>query len=174
VNANHPTTIEAPPGTPFIDVQRDFSATPEQLFRAWTEPALVAQWLGPRDKEIDLIEYDARTGGSYRYVHRDADGREYRFRGVFHTVVGDERIVQTFEFEGAPDEVSLDSAVFEDLDGRTRLRTHTVFPSIEARDAAIANGMARGIAESMDRLEELTGSSPDGPADEGDRGEGRW
>jgi uncharacterized protein YndB with AHSA1/START domain len=152
MSQTHPTNITAHPGSPFIEVQRDFDATPAQLFRAWTEPGLVVQWLGPRDLTMDIIEYDVRPGGSYRYVHRDAEGHEYRFRGVFHTVADRERIVQTFEYEGAPGEVSLESVTFEDRSGQTRVHEHSVFPSVEARDAAIASGMERGITESMDRL----------------------
>jgi uncharacterized protein YndB with AHSA1/START domain len=104
---------------------------------------------------MDIIEYDARSGGSYRYTHRDTDGTEYGFRGVFHTVTAPELIIMTFEFDGAPGEVSLESAVLDDLGGRTRLRTHTVFGSVQARDAALAAGMEHGARESMERLAEV-------------------
>ena len=79
------TTITAQPGTPFIDVIREFDAPPARVFRAWTEPELVAQWLGPHGMKMEILEYDARPGGSYRYIHRNEQG-EFRFRGVFHTV----------------------------------------------------------------------------------------
>lgn len=153
--SRNPTTVTAHSGTPFIDVVREFEATPAQVFRASTDPELVTRWLGPRDIGMRVIEYDARTGGSYRYVHTDADGGEYRFRGVFHRVVPAERIIQTFEYEGWPDVVSVDTTTYEDLGGRTRLSTHSVFPSVEARDTALESGMERGIVDSMDRLEEL-------------------
>jgi len=147
------TTITSQPGTPFVEVTREFDATPAQVFRAYTDPELVTQWLGPHGIEMEIFEYDARDGGRYRYVHRDERG-EYRFRGVFHTVTANERLIQTFEWEGAPGQVSLDSATFEDLgDGRTRLHTHSVFPSVEARDSAIAGGMSAGITESYERLD---------------------
>jgi dihydrofolate reductase/uncharacterized protein YndB with AHSA1/START domain len=149
------TTITAQPGTPFIDVVRDFDATPAQVFRASTDPEIVPRWLGPREIEMRLQEYDARSGGSYRYVHRDPSGNEHSFRGVFHTVTPNERIIQTFEYLGTPHVVSLDTSTYEDLGGRTRLHTHTVFPSVEARDAMLASGMERGINDSMDRLEEV-------------------
>jgi uncharacterized protein YndB with AHSA1/START domain/dihydrofolate reductase len=151
----NPTTVSAQPGTPFVDVVREFEAPPARVFRASTDPELVARWLGPRDLQMRVIEYDARTGGAYRYVHSDASGNEYGFRGVFHSVVANERIIQTFEYDGAPDIVSVDSSTYEDLGGRTRLSTHTVFPSVEARDTALANGMEHGLVDSMDRLEEL-------------------
>lgn len=154
-DSNNPTIITAQPGSPFIDVLREFAAAPARVFRAWIDPELLVRWLGPRDLTMELTEYDARSGGGYGYLHRDAAGHEHRFRGVFHTVTADERIIQTFEWAGAPGEVSLDDITFESVNGRTRLRTHTVFPSVQARDAAMANGMSSGISESMDRLGEL-------------------
>lgn len=155
---HYPTTVTAEPGTPFIDVVREFDATPAQVYRASSDPELVTRWLGPRDLDMRVIEYDVRPGGSYRYVHIDAAGNEYGFRGVFHTVIPNERVIQTFEFEGAPGFVTLESATYEDLGGRTRLRGHSVFPSVESRDLALASGMEGGMVESMERLEELLAS----------------
>jgi uncharacterized protein YndB with AHSA1/START domain len=155
--STHPTTIEAPENTPFLDVTRDFDATPAQVFRAYTEPKLVAQWLGPRDLEMDIEEYDARTGGAYRYAHHGGHLGEHRatFHGLFHTVEPDRLIIQTFEFEGAPDEVCLSFCRFEEVDGRTRVTARSVFPSLAAREAALASGMTSGIEQSNDRLAEL-------------------
>ncbi|WP_328995746.1 SRPBCC domain-containing protein [Kribbella sp. NBC_01245] len=155
-----PTTITAQPGTPFIDVTREFDATPAQLWRASTDPDLIAQWLGPRGVEMHVEQYDVRPGGRYRYLHRDADGTEYAFRGVFHAATENERIIQTFEYEGWPDDVCLETHRFEDLDGSTRLHTHSVFPSIQARDTAIESGMEDGINDSMDRLAEVLQAGP--------------
>jgi uncharacterized protein YndB with AHSA1/START domain len=145
------TTITAPPGTQVIEVTREFAAPPSAVFRAHTDPELVVRWLGPHGMEMEILEYDARSGGGYHYIHRDERG-EYRFRGVFHTVSPD-RIVQTFEFAGAPGEVTLDSMTLTDLGGRTRLVTRSVFPSVEARDAALESGMGRGITQSYERLD---------------------
>lgn len=149
------TTITADPGTPFIDVVREFDATPAQVFRAWTDPELIPRWLGPADMVMDLLEYQPTPGGCYRYVHRNADRGEHSFRGVFHAVVPNQRIVQTFQYDGWPDEVSLESVTFEDLGGRTRVRTHSVFPSVAARDAMVESGMERGVRDSMTRLAEV-------------------
>ena len=153
----NPTIIEAPEGTPFLDVTRDFDATPAQVFRAYTDPKLVAQWLGPRDLEMDLEEYDARPGGRYRYVHHGGHLGEVRagFHGVFHTVEPDRLIIQTFEYEGVPNEVKLDVSRFSEVDGKTRVTTRSVFPSMEAREGALASGMTYGIEDSMQRLTEL-------------------
>lgn len=152
---SHPTTISAPPATPFIEVTRDFDATPAQLFRVSTDPALVAQWLGPRGVKMDVEEYDVRPGGKYRYLHHDAEGGVYAFRGVFHTVEPEHLVIQTFEWEGAPGQVSLEQATYSEIEGGVRLHTRSVFPSIETRDAAIEHGMEYGIRESMDRLADL-------------------
>jgi len=153
--STHPTIITAPAGTPFVSVTRDFDATPAQLFRVQTDPDLVAQWLGPRDMEIVLDEYDVRPGGRYRYIHKGQDGVEYAFRGVFHTVEPDTLVIQTFEWEGAPGQVSLESAVYEKTETGVRLHMNSVFPSVEARDAMVASGMEHGINDAMDRLTEL-------------------
>lgn len=74
----------------------------------------VAQWLGPRGLQMKIEEYDLRTGGSYRYEHSDDSG-SYRFASVFHTVRENEFIVQTFEYLGFPDVVSLETLTFVDL-----------------------------------------------------------
>ena len=120
---------------------RDFAATPGQLFRAHTDPALFARWVGPDAMTTRIEHWDARTGGSWQYV-AERDGTEYRFRGCFHEVRPD-RIVQTFTFEGEPDEVALGTLWFEDLGGgRTRLRTQSLCDSFEGRDAWLRSGMA--------------------------------
>ncbi|UYM07199.1 SRPBCC family protein [Solicola gregarius] len=154
--STNPTTITTEPGTPFIDIERVVDAAPATVFRAYTEPDLVEQWLGPRSLSMKVEEFDARQGGSYRYVNTDDEGNTYGFRGVFHSVDKDERIIQTFEFDGAPGLVAIETATFEDLgDGRTRVRAHSVFPSVEARDGMAESGMEVGVNEGYERLDEL-------------------
>ncbi|TCC39104.1 polyketide cyclase [Kribbella capetownensis] len=148
------TTINTPAGTPFVEVTREFDATPAQLFTISTDPDLVAQWLGPRNLEMTVEKYDVRPGGSYRYIHRDDNG-EYAFRGVFHTVEQDRLVIQTFEWEGAPGEVCLEKMTLEPTETGVRLHQRSVFPSVEARDQSIEYGMEAGIRDSMDRLAEL-------------------
>ncbi len=149
------TKIQAPAGVPFIDVSREFDAPRDLIFRAFTEPDLLVQWLGPAKYEMVIEEYDVRAGGSWRYVHRDDAGNEYRFHGVFHGEPSPEGFVQTFEFEGAPGHVSLDKLVLEERAGKTVVHTHSVFQSVEARDAMIEHGMAEGMNEGFDRLDAL-------------------
>ncbi|MGW7681814.1 SRPBCC family protein [Kribbella sp. NPDC054772] len=148
------TTINTPAGTPFVEVTREFDATPAQLFRVMSDRDLVAQWMGPRELEMTVEEYDVRSGGRYRYIHRDDSG-EYAFRGVFHTVDQDKLIIQTFEWEGAPGEVCLEKATLEPTATGVRLNQQSVFPSVESRDAFVESGMEHGIRDSMDRLAEV-------------------
>jgi uncharacterized protein YndB with AHSA1/START domain len=149
------TKVTAEPGTPFVDTAREFEAPRELLFRAWTDPELVVQWLGPRRLTMIIDRWDVRDGGSWRYVHRDTDGSEYGFHGVFHGMPSPDGMVQTFEFEGAPGHVSLDALSFEEADGRTVVRSHSVFQSVADRDAMVEAGMSSGIDEGYERLEEL-------------------
>ena len=148
------TKIVAPAGEPFIDMEREFDAPAELVHRAYLEPELVKQWLGPRKYEMVIDRWDARDGGSYRYVHRDGDS-QHGFRGVFHSMAKD-NMVQTFEYEGAPGHVSLDTQVIEDLPGgRSRMRSHSIFMSVADRDAMVEGGMSEGVEDGYNRLDEL-------------------
>jgi uncharacterized protein YndB with AHSA1/START domain len=156
MNTIEETMIEADPKVPLIRISRDFTATPAQLFRAHTDPELFAQWVGPRSLRTRVTEWDARTGGSWRYVST-RDGEEFAFRGCFHEVRPD-RIVQTFTYEGQPDSVALGTLWIEDLgSGRTRLRTQSLVDSFEARDLFLASGMETGVNEGYAKLDELIG-----------------
>jgi uncharacterized protein YndB with AHSA1/START domain len=150
------TTIEADPNLPTVRVVREFDASPDKVYRAHVEPDLVARWMGPRDLEMRIDEWDARRGGSYRYAAVQ-DGKEVAaFYGSFHEARPGERLVQTFTWEGAPDGVSLDTMTFHDLGGgRTRVEILSVVDTMEARDAMVASGMESGIVEGFEKLDEL-------------------
>lgn len=148
------TAIEADPALPIIRMTRDFAATPEQLFRAHTDPELFARWVGPAYLQTRIEHWDATTGGSWRYVSSH-DGEEYGFRGSFHEVRPD-RIVQTFSFDGEADSVALETLRFEDLgDGCTRLHAQSLCDSLEARDMWLRSGMETGVNEGYEKLDAL-------------------
>lgn len=147
--------ITAEPGVPFVDFSREFDAPRDLVFKAHTDPDLLVQWLGPAKYKMIVDRYDVRDGGTWRYVHRDDAGNEFGFHGVFHGNPSPDRMVQTFEFEGAPGHVSLDSVTLEERDGRTFLRGHSVFQSVEDRDAMVQGGMTEGMEEGYRRLDEL-------------------
>jgi uncharacterized protein YndB with AHSA1/START domain len=149
------TDVSAPAGVPFIDISREFDASPELLYRAYVKPELLAQWLGPRRFTMIVERWEPRDGETWRYIHRDDQGNEFGFHGVFHGPQTIDGMLQTFEFEGAPGHVSLDKLTFEPRGTRTAIRIHSVHQSVEARDAMVEAGMADGLNEGFARLDEL-------------------
>lgn len=146
------THIEADADLPVIRIRRDFRATPEQLFRAHTDPQLFVRWVGPADMSTEVDQWDAQDGGSYRFRNLRG-GEEYAFRGCFHTVRAD-RIVQTFTFCDIPDAVSLETMTFTDLgDGRARLESTALMEDFAARDAMLASGMETGLDDGYAALQ---------------------
>ncbi|WP_448624735.1 SRPBCC family protein [Geodermatophilus sp. URMC 64] len=155
----HETQIEVDQKVPLVRITREFDAPPEKVYRAHVDPELVVRWNGPRDLQMTVETWDARTGGEYRFVHRRGD-EEYRFRGTFHELRPNELIVQTFTFEGMPDGVALEKIAFEDLgDGRTRLVATSLVDSFEDRDAFVATGMETGVIEGYEQLDEVLAGS---------------
>jgi uncharacterized protein YndB with AHSA1/START domain len=153
--STHETQIIADPDVPLVRIIREFDAPPEKVFRAHTDPDLLARWMGPNGMEVRVDTFDCRSGGSYRYVH-SRDGEEYAFRGCFHEIRPNELIVQTFTYEGMPDGVALEKMTFEDLgDGRTRLSSTSLVDSFADRDAFLATGMESGVREGYERLDEV-------------------
>jgi uncharacterized protein YndB with AHSA1/START domain len=151
-----PLKVTAEKGLPFVDTERELDAPRDLVFRCFAEPNLLAQWLGPRRLEMRIDEFDFRDGGRYRYVNIEPDGTEYGFHGVFHGPQTPDSMLQTFEFEGAPGHVSLDHMELVDLgNGRTLARSHSVFQSVEARDAMVEHGMSGGMDEGFQKLDEL-------------------
>ena len=149
------TQIVAEPGTHQIIVTREFDAPRDLLFRAYTDPELLVQWLGPRSLTMTVDRYELRDGGVWRFLHHDADGNAYGFHGIFHGTPTVDGVVRTFEYEGWPGHVSLEALTFEERDGRTLLRARSIFQSVEDRDQMIESGMEVGVNEGYERLDEL-------------------
>jgi uncharacterized protein YndB with AHSA1/START domain len=149
------THITAEPGSPQVIITREFDAPRDLVFRAFTEPRLLEQWLGPRDLTMRVDHYETRDGGQWRYVHTDPDGNQHGFHGVFHGTPSPDAIVQTFEYEGVPGHVKLDTTTLKPRDGRTLVRTVSSFQSVQDRDGMVASGMERGLRDSDERLAEL-------------------
>ena len=134
---------------------RDFGAPRELVFKAFTDPQLLVKWWGQKNSTTIVDKMDAKQGGIWRYVQHESDGNEYAFHGVYHAVTAPELIVYTFEFEGMPGHVLLETITFEDINGKTRLTDSSVFQTVEARDGMLQAGMEVGANESFDLLEEL-------------------
>ncbi|WP_028649824.1 SRPBCC family protein [Nocardiopsis sp. CNT312] len=143
------------PGRQDVVVKRSFDAPRETVFRAMTEPEHLARWWGLRGTETVVDRADVRPGGSWRFVEKAPDGAEHAFHGVYHDVAAPERLVQTFEFEGAPGHVLLETHRLEDQGSRTLYTARSVFQSVEDRDGMVAAGMESGTAQSLDALEEV-------------------
>lgn len=149
------TTLVAEPGRQEIVLRRVLDAPRELVLKTMTDPSLIPNWWGPKGLTTVVEKMDVRPGGAWRFVQRDPDGNEFAFNGVYHQVLPPERLVYTFEFEGVPGHVLLETVTFEELDGKTRLTDRSVFQTVEDRDAMVQSGMESGAKETMDRLAEL-------------------
>jgi len=138
-----------------IMMTRTFTAPRELVFRALVDPELVPQWWGQRGSTTVVEALDARPGGKWRFVQQAPDGNEYGFRGEFREVTPPERIVWTFEFEGMPGHIVVETMSLTESGGKTTITTHSVFDTTEERDGMIQSGMEGGANESYDRLAEL-------------------
>lgn len=157
MSTKNKTNIIAEPGKQDLFITREFEAPCEAVYKAFTDPELYVQWLGPRGYKMRLETFEPHSGGRYRYLHQDPQGNEYAFHGVFHEI-SPERLIQTFEFEGLPESghVSLETLELKPLPGgRTSLMIHVVYLSVEDRDGMVQSGMERGTNEGYERLDEL-------------------
>lgn len=149
------TEFIAGPGTQDVVMSRDFDAPRDIVFKAFLDSNLVPRWWGPRGMKTIVETMDVRPGGTWRIVQSDAEGGKYAFHGVYHTVESPRLIIQTFEFEGMPGHVSLETATLEEHAGGTRLTTRSIYQSVEDRDGALRSGMEKGARETLDRFAEL-------------------
>jgi uncharacterized protein YndB with AHSA1/START domain len=150
--ATDSTRIIAEPGKQEVIITRVFDASRELVFQGYTDPASIPQWWGPERLTTVVKKMDVRPGGIWRFVQHDPDGNEYAFHGVYHEVLSPSRIVSTFEFEGTPGHVVLDTVTFETFEGKTKLTGRSVFQTVEDRDEMLKEGMIEGASETMDRL----------------------
>ena len=137
-----------------IVIERVFDAPRSLVWRAFTDPELVAQWWG-RGNKLVIERMEVERGGHWRYVEHSPDGVD-GFEGRYREVTPPERIVQTFEWDGMPGYVAVDTAIFEDLgDGRTRVVSTSLFHTTEERDGMLNSGMEQGLNERYAALDEL-------------------
>ena len=143
-----------------ILIAREFDAPKELVYKAYTTPELVRRWWGAKRGEVTVAEIDLRVGGRWRYVAVTDDGFEVAFHGEYREIVPNERLVSTEVYEGAPqasdvEQGTLNTATFEETDGRTTLTVLVEAPSKEIRDAIIESGMEAGLQDALDLLEEV-------------------
>jgi len=145
-----------------IVITRVFNAPRELVFKAWTEPKHIEQWWGPQGFTTRVTEMDLRPGGQWRYVMISPDGTEYPAKGIFREIVPPERIVTSDEFdEGFEQVVNADlpqgivmTAVFEDLNSKTKLTLQILHATAEDRRKHEEMGVIAGWNSSFDCLDE--------------------
>ena len=144
-----------------ILITREFDASKELVYKAWTTPELVKRWWSAKRGETTVADIDLRPGGKWRSAMITDDGMEVAFHGEYHEVVPNERIVSTEVYEGVPDgesNATLNTVTFEEKDGRTVLTLLVDAPSKEVRDIIVASGMEDGLQDALDLLEEVADS----------------
>ena len=132
-----------------------FNAPRERVFKIYTDRDLVPQWWGPRNLITVVEKMEVRPGGEWRIIQTDEAGNVYAFHGVYHAVISPEKLVYTFEYEGTPGHVLLETITFTEEDGFTEVLDQSVYQSVEDRDEMVKEGMEEGAAESYERLAEL-------------------
>jgi len=153
-NYEHPD-FRVPMGKQEVSVTRIYAAPRARVYEAYTDPALIPQWWGPKIYTTTVDILNVRPGGEWRFVQRDAAGNQHAFRGVFHDVKPNQRIVQTFEYENMPGHALLEIITFEDHDSGTRVVEKSIYSSVEERDGMVQAGMEAGEKDSASRLTEL-------------------
>ena len=144
-----------------ILIEREFDAPRHLVYRAYTTPDLVRQWWHAKRGEVTLVEIDLRVGGKWRYVMTACGGPEVGFHGEYREIVPNERIVSTEMFEGVPEGVpeeeatTLNTATFNETNGRTTLTILIEAKNKLARDAIIQSGMEAGLQDALELLEQL-------------------
>jgi uncharacterized protein YndB with AHSA1/START domain len=138
-----------------------FEASRERVFKIYTDPGLVPQWWGPRYLTTKVEKMEVKPGGQWRIIQQDSDGNQYAFHGIYHEVLPYEKLVYTFEYEGTPGHILLETITFSEQNGLTEVLDQSVYQSVEDRDEMIKEGMEEGAAESYERLVELLALSKD-------------
>ena len=140
-----------------IRVTREFAAPPHLVWRAYTEPELIARWWHANRGQIQSTEVDLRVGGTWHWVMVTPDGYEVAFNGEYREIVPHEKLVYTELFEGVPTDpadAAVNTMTLTEVDGRTQMVSVTELPTQEARDAILATGMEAGMQDAYDLLEE--------------------
>jgi uncharacterized protein YndB with AHSA1/START domain len=142
------------PGDREFRVERTFDASRDRVWRAMTEPALLVQWWG-RGNKLVVERMELERGGHWRYVEHSNHG-VHGFEGRYREVTPPEKLVSTFEWDGMPGHVLVNTMTLEALpDGRTRLVATSLFHTTEDRDGMLHSGMEGGMNASYEALDRV-------------------
>lgn len=155
IEKKHHNLIKAEKNSKELTIIYTFDSPRELVFKVYTDPSLVPQWWGPRRFTTVVEKMDVKPGGVWRYIQHDLEGSEHAFNGIYREVVPPERLVYTFNFEAMPGHESIESGMFEEHKGKTKLIAKAEFQSVEDRDGIINSGMKEGVIETQERLNDL-------------------
>ena len=145
------TRIQAEEGKQEIVITREFNLPLELLFKAYTEPGIVAQWMG-----TEVLKLESKKHGSYQFETTDPRGNKHGFNGVIHDFDLNRKITRTFEMENTPFGAQLEYLEFEKLSSDTsKLTMQVVYRSVAVRDQILKLPFAQGIDMAHNRLEEI-------------------
>jgi uncharacterized protein YndB with AHSA1/START domain len=137
---------------------REFNASKENVFRAFSEPEYLKEWFMPAEMGFTIEQMDCKTGGYFQNHHTHPNGMKFGFKGVYHEVIAPDLIIKTSEFIGLPQKMTpvLEKTTFETIDdGKTKVTIHTICVSNEFRDAMIQNGMKNHLNRTYVLLDQL-------------------
>ncbi len=147
--------MTAEPGKQVVTIATVFDAPRDKVFKMFIDPELIPQWWGPRHLKTRVEKMEVKPGGMWRFIQLDPEGNEFAFHGVYHEVVAPERVTYTFEYEGIPGHILLETVMFEAQGNKTKMTDTSVFQTVEDRDGMLSAGMEGGEDESMERFAEL-------------------
>jgi uncharacterized protein YndB with AHSA1/START domain len=145
------TSIDTPNDLEVV-IRRSFDAPRRLVYQAWTSCAHILNWMGPSTMPVTACDIDLRVGGTYRFASRAPDGTEVVITGTYREIVPPERVVSTDSW-GEPWPETTATMTFVEEDGLTTMTISLLYPTKEARDAAIATGMSEGMSMGFDRLD---------------------
>jgi uncharacterized protein YndB with AHSA1/START domain len=155
VQSRHGSAVVTLPSDLEIMITRTFDAPAALVFEAWTTPDLVRRWWGWDSSSLIVCEIDLRPGGDWRYVTREADGRELGWHGRYLEIDRPHRLVSTEVFEGYPEVEARNTLTLSEHDGTTTMTVVGLHSSMADRDGLLGSGMERGMQHSLDRFEDL-------------------
>ncbi len=146
------TKVRAEDGKQEITITRTFDLPVDLLFKAYTEPTLIEQWMGTK-----VLKLDNQNHGGYQFETTNPQGQiVFRANGTIHEFVPGQKITRTFEMNNAPFDVQLEFLTFEPLtDNTSKLTMHTVYKTTELRDQMLKMPFAQGINMAHDRLQKV-------------------
>ena len=149
------TKINADDGRHDLTITREFDLPLELLFKAYTEPEIIEQWMGTK-----VLKLECKKHGSYQFETTDPKGNKHRFNGAIHAFVSEQKIIRTFEMENTAFGVQLEIYEFEPLtDETSKLNMHVIYESVAQRDEMLKLPFAQGINMAHNRIQNILSKS---------------